>query len=230
MSGKTRDHWTRLALWPLDVACQLAYGEDPKGMLPEDIRNPDIDGRPDSVSLYHQAISAIKAGTLSTVFDLEVRPAEFLAWAQRQGVPLLPELADISTSKFQMKSRLILFIHGLGGNGRSTWQSFPKLIETDAHLPRDNHIAFYNYPTSLFYLPLVSKSIKIQDLAMGLSTQITNEFVAYDSISLVCHSLGGLIARWYLMNEVRYNRPLKVTHLLLYAVPNNGAQLASLTK
>jgi hypothetical protein len=55
MSGKTRDHWRRLALWPLDVACQLVYGEDPKGMLPEDIRNPDIDGRPDSVSLYHQA-------------------------------------------------------------------------------------------------------------------------------------------------------------------------------
>jgi hypothetical protein len=95
MSGKTWDHWTRLALWPLDVACQLVYGEDPKGMLAEDIGNPDIDGRPDSVSLYHQAIAAIKAGTLSTVFDWEVRPAEFLAWAQGQGVPLLHELADI---------------------------------------------------------------------------------------------------------------------------------------
>jgi hypothetical protein len=95
MSGKTWDHWKRLALWPLGNACQLVYGEDPKGMLPEDIANHDIDGRPNSVSLYHQAISAIKAGTLSTVVDLEVRPAEFLAWAQGQGVPLLRELADI---------------------------------------------------------------------------------------------------------------------------------------
>jgi hypothetical protein len=81
-------------LWPLDAACQLVYGEDPKGM-PEDIKNLDIDARPDSVSLYHQAIAAIKAGTLSTVFDSEVRPAEFLAWAQGQGVPLLRGLADI---------------------------------------------------------------------------------------------------------------------------------------
>lgn len=82
MSGINWDYWRKLALWPLDVACQLVYGEDPKGMLPEDIRNLDIDGRPDSVSLYHQAMAAIKAGTLSTVFDLEVRPVEFLAWAQ----------------------------------------------------------------------------------------------------------------------------------------------------
>jgi len=64
-------------------------------MLLEDIRNPDIDGRPDSVSLYHQAMAAIKAGTLSTVFDLEVRPAEFLAWAQGQGISLVRELADV---------------------------------------------------------------------------------------------------------------------------------------
>ena len=44
--------------------------------------------------LYHQAISAIKARTLSTVVDLEVRPAEFLAWAQGNGVTLPRELAD----------------------------------------------------------------------------------------------------------------------------------------
>ena len=95
MSGINWDYWRKLALWPLDVACQLVYGEEPKGMLPEDIRNPDIDGRPDSVSLYHQAMAAIKAGTLSTVFDLEVRPAEFLAWAQGQGISLVRELADV---------------------------------------------------------------------------------------------------------------------------------------
>jgi hypothetical protein len=95
MSEINWDYWRKLALWPLDVACQLVYGEDPKGMLPEDNSNPDIDGRPDFVNLYHQAIAAIKARTLSTVFDLEVRPAEFLAWAQGQGVPLLRELADI---------------------------------------------------------------------------------------------------------------------------------------
>ncbi len=83
-------------MWPLGNACQLVYGEDPKGMLPEDIANHDIDGRRDSVNLYHQAISAIKARTLSTVVDLEVRPAEFLAWAQGNGVTLPRELADLA--------------------------------------------------------------------------------------------------------------------------------------
>jgi hypothetical protein len=47
---------------------------------------------------------------------------------------------------------------------------------------------------------------------------------------LVCHSLGGLIARLYLINEVKHQRPVKVGKLILYAVPNNGAGLASAAK
>jgi hypothetical protein len=129
-----------------------------------------------------------------------------------------------------MKSRLILFIHGLGGNGQRTWRTFSNLIKADARLPLENDIDYYNYPTSLVHLPFFSKSIKIQYLAAGLRTQINNEFSAYESITLVCHSLGGLIGRWYLMEEVKTQREVRVTHLLLYAVPNNGAQLASLAK
>ena len=55
-------------------------------------------------------------------------------------------------------------------------------------------------------------------------------FQKHDRIALACHSLGGLIARKYLLEEVKDGKELKVDRLLLYAVPNNGAGLASVAK
>jgi hypothetical protein len=134
-----------------------------------------------------------------------------------------------------MKEKLILFVHGLGGDGKSTWRErnrpgFPDLIRDDENLNSQFDVEFYQYPTSLFRLPFFSKVPKIQDLAKGLKTQIDNRYSEYKSIVLVCHSLGGLIARMYLIEEVKNQLSLKVNKLLLYAVPNNGDGLASVAK
>ena len=129
-----------------------------------------------------------------------------------------------------MKKRLILMIHGLSSSYEKCWGVFPKLIQEDKELAEDFDIGYYEYPASLFKIPLIQKSLKIQDLAMGLKTIINNKFAEYDSISLVCHSLGGLIARMYLIQEVKVNKSLKVDNLLLYATPNNGAGLATVGK
>lgn len=69
---------------------------------------------------------------------------------------------------------------------------------------------------------------KIRDLAEGLKSQIDVLYDRYDGIVLVCHSLGGLVARKYLLEEVKAGRPLRVKKLLLFAVPHNGAALASI--
>jgi hypothetical protein len=131
-----------------------------------------------------------------------------------------------------MKQKLILFVHGLGGTGEGTWHlpnrpGFFELIRQDETLSSQYDVEFYQYPTTLFPWPFFSTAPKIQHLAAGLKTQIDNKYAAYSSIVLVCHSLGGLIARQYLIEEVRNQRPLKISKLLLYAVPNNGAGLAS---
>jgi predicted alpha/beta hydrolase family esterase len=127
-----------------------------------------------------------------------------------------------------MKEKLILFVHGLGGDGKSTWRGFPNLIQDDEYLNSQFDVEFYQYPTWLF--SFFGKTPKIQDLARGLRTQINHKYSEYKSIVLVCHSLGGLIARMYLIEEVKNQRPLKINKLLLYAVPNNGAGLASVAQ
>lgn len=126
-----------------------------------------------------------------------------------------------------VKAGLILFVHGLGGDSHATWGNFPELITKDEHLSK-YHVEFFGYPTSILRLPFSRKYSKIQLLAEGLRTKIETNFTNYTDIILVCHSLGGLIAKKYLIEEVKRNGDrLRVKALLLFAVPNNGARLAS---
>jgi HAD superfamily phosphoserine phosphatase-like hydrolase len=125
-----------------------------------------------------------------------------------------------------MSQGLILFVHGLGGDPKETWGSFAELIHGVPEL-QGYEVHFFSYPTSLFSMPWSKKFPKIQTLAEALRTDIENRFGHHQNIILVCHSLGGLIGRKYLLEEVKNGRLLKVQGLLLYAVPNNGAALAS---
>ena len=129
-----------------------------------------------------------------------------------------------------MSRRLLLFVHGLGGHAETTWGKFPQLVREDRDLAPKVDVGTYAFPTMLFRLPFGRKALKIQTLASGLRTQIENQFSQYDWVMLVCHSLGGLIARRYLLDEVKSQRSLRCTQLLLFAVPNNGAGLASVGK
>jgi pimeloyl-ACP methyl ester carboxylesterase len=134
-----------------------------------------------------------------------------------------------------MKERLILFVHGLGGAGEATWQSAPgsgfaELIRSDVALSREADVAFFEYPTSLFRFPLTNATPRVRDLAEGLRSQLEVRYSNYRSIALVCHSLGGLVGRKYLIEEVKRGSALRVTKLLLFATPNNGAALASIAK
>jgi len=132
-----------------------------------------------------------------------------------------------------MKERLILFVHGLGGDAEETWRArgrdgFAELIAKDAALSSEADVKFFSYPTSLLRLPFSSVAPSIRDLAEGLDSQLRLRYKEYKSIALVCHSLGGLVARKYLVEEAKRSPDLKsrVDKLLLFAVPNHGSALA----
>jgi pimeloyl-ACP methyl ester carboxylesterase len=134
-----------------------------------------------------------------------------------------------------VKDRLLLFVHGLGGAGQATWRAgrhpgFPELISADRALRDLADTAFFEYPTSLLRLPFARMPPRIRDLAEGLRSQIETRYPDYKSIVLICHSLGGLVARKYLIEEIKQGRELRVDKLLLFAVPNNGAGLAGIAR
>ncbi len=139
--------------------------------------------------------------------------------------------------------KLILFIHGLGGD-EETWGKFPELISSDENLKKFD-VKIYTYPTSLIrvksiikpfssilsYLMPQEKLPSIQDIAKGLKTEIDNRYRVYDDIYLVAHSMGGLIAKKFLLDEVNQKQHnTKINKLLLYAVPNHGSNWAILSK
>lgn len=121
---------------------------------------------------------------------------------------------------------LVLFIHGLGGDRLTTWGRFPSLLAGERGFSDRHHLGFFSYPTMLWRHLFSQKAPRIQELASGLRTQIENRYADFGSVALICHSLGGLVARQYLLEEVKAGRKLRVSHLCLIAVPNDGADLA----
>jgi hypothetical protein len=126
-----------------------------------------------------------------------------------------------------MQEKLVFFVHGLGGDPDATWGSFAELLKCDPDI-RDTSVGYFSYPTSLFRLPFSRKAPSVQTLAGALQTIIENRYPRCHEITMVCHSLGGLIGKQYLIDQVEQGRPLRVKSLLLFAVPNNGAGLASI--
>jgi pimeloyl-ACP methyl ester carboxylesterase len=136
----------------------------------------------------------------------------------------------VTPSENRPAKGLVLFVHGLGGHATKTWGNFASLIKNDKELGQKYAVAYYSFPTSVFGFPLFWRKFpKIQTLAKGLRTDLDTRFPEYAEVNLVCHSLGGLIARKYLIDELNTaQRALRVKKLLLFATPNTGAELAGI--
>ncbi|MGK4568580.1 lipase family alpha/beta hydrolase [Flavobacterium sp. 3HN19-14] len=61
-----------------------------------------------------------------------------------------------------------------------------------------------------------------------LETEIRVKCTDYQNIVLIAHSMGGLICKHYILNEIKENRELKVKSFISLAVPHQGAQLANI--
>ncbi|MDR6371078.1 pimeloyl-ACP methyl ester carboxylesterase [Chryseobacterium bernardetii] len=130
----------------------------------------------------------------------------------------------------------VLFIHGLGG-GYSTWNKFSSKLhsiwtEKDAFsLEYDN---YYNSRINIPGYTFLIKSIfgkSIDDLATHLNSIIETVCEKYKHIILVCHSMGGLVARKYIINRLKDEKNIgKIRALITYATPHKGSSWANLAK
>ena len=168
-------------------------------------------------------------GPLDALVALDPKRFTMRTGSLISGAPPFWMPKEVFTQVSKGKS-LILFVHGLGGHWQETWQGFPSLIQSDEDLSQRFDVDYYSFPASLLSIPFISRPPRVQQLAEGLRTQIRVAHAKYDEIVLVCHSLGGLVARKYILDEVEGRKKLPISKLLLFAVPNNGAQLASIGK
>ncbi len=143
---------------------------------------------------------------------------------------------------------IVLFIHGFNSNN-STWnnssgKSFVDLLLEDGELSAQFDFAHITYFTELVQLGvvnnlrkkrikgmhLVGKNNSISELAEYVHSTIDLNCEEYENIVIVAHSMGGLIAKSYILKELKHNSTSKVKLLLSMAVPHNGSEWATLGK
>jgi len=119
------------------------------------------------------------------------------------------------------KDQLVLFIHGLSGSS-GTWDTMLQVLVQCREL---DHLAYdcYTYPTSLLRMPFGKKMPSIQEIASGLKAFIEGHYASKKKIIIVAHSLGGLVARHYILESIKAGGNHKVEGVILYASPLSGS-------
>ena len=120
----------------------------------------------------------------------------------------------------------VVFVHGIAGNFRETWGSFPHLIATDPDLP-ELDILLWGYRTTLLPADVHDTATIARHLFSELRVRLVRDVSAH----LVAHSMGGLIVCEGLVQEMRQGRAQvpptsNVRHLSLFAVPTSGSAVA----
>ena len=121
--------------------------------------------------------------------------------------------------------KLVLFIHGLGGDADTTWEKFPELIRADSELAALYDIELFEYSTGAS-----GSKPSLPTVAAILKTEIDNRYKDYSDLSLIAHSQGGLVARYYIAERLKSPQPLRVSRLLTFATPHHGLGHATLLK
>ncbi|WP_298516258.1 ABC-three component system protein [uncultured Kordia sp.] len=142
---------------------------------------------------------------------------------------------------------IVIFIHGFIG-GEETWvkeNGSKPLIDyvfTDG-LEKKVDIGLFLYHTKLLeFFPKISriakflekkkatKNLPIESLSDLLSTQLKYRCTNYENIILIGHSMGGLIAKRFILNDIKQHSSSKVKLYISLATPHSGSDLATYGK
>jgi len=147
------------------------------------------------------------------------------------------------------KKNILIFIHGFT-SGKDTWvnshgESFPKMLSDEKIIDENFDIAYFNYFTKLMDFKKIKtasrlmnvmfgktkksqKNIGIRQLSDFLKSTIEVYCSSYENIVLVAHSMGGLISKAYILNELNEELSTNVKLFLSLAVPHNGSNWANI--
>lgn len=147
---------------------------------------------------------------------------------------------------------LIIFVHGFTGS-KDTWKNkngkyFPDMLLENVDILNNFDVAYFNYYSKFMeiFTGRISnlglkriflkkgdknrKNIDIYSLADFMKSTIRYNCESYDNIVIIAHSMGGLIAKSYIIKEIQDFSETKVGLFISLAVPHMGTNLANLAK
>lgn len=126
---------------------------------------------------------------------------------------------------------VVVFIHGIRSSGDSCWRHsngayWPDIVAKDHEL-LDVGVYVYTYRTGIF-----SGSYRLADVVDDLKERLTIDGVTkYAKIVFVCHSMGGIVARKYLVTRAADLIDLNIQIALFFlASPSLGSDYADWLK
>jgi pimeloyl-ACP methyl ester carboxylesterase len=128
------------------------------------------------------------------------------------------------------KDSVIVFVHGVLGEPRSTWTNgstkayWPALIKDDPYF-NDFDIFVIGYPSTFSH-----SSYTVDELVEVLRRDLDSAgvFSKHKHVYFLCHSMGGLVVRGYL---IRYrNGASQVPMIYFFSTPTTGAEIANLAR
>lgn len=125
------------------------------------------------------------------------------------------------------KERVVVFLHGIFGDAKSSWTNpsgvyWPRLLLTD-DVFRDSDVYVASYSS-----PYFGNTMNIDERVASLNNRLVNDdiFSKHREVVFVCHSLGGLIVQRLLLTFKQY--AAQVPFIYLFSTPETGAQIANL--
>lgn len=153
----------------------------------------------------------------------------------KEGITILSESST---------DNLILFIHGFTGNSDTTWGSiesgFPKMLSHNDDIAKLFDIGVFEYYSRLTETKVlfdnvlsfkknkkINKNLAIEDLQELLKTQLQITEKSYKQIIIVAHSMGGLVSKCFILNDLIKGKECPVKLFISLAVPHQGSELAT---
>lgn len=132
----------------------------------------------------------------------------------------------------------IIFVHGLGGDGMSTWSAgdapvyhFPKLLLDDLETMR---VWVLDYPAHKTKWTEKGSSMGLYDRALNVTDVLITENIGDRPIFFICHSLGGLLVKKIIRLSFETTHPeiKKIARntkgIAFIATPHRGANLGNI--
>ena len=126
----------------------------------------------------------------------------------------------------------VVFIHGIFGSTTGTWQNengttFFQLLKQDPNVGDAVDVYAFGFESKMFQGG--KGSLDVREAANVLGRYLSNaDVLKYDTVVLVGHSMGGLVALRFLASNRDANLAAKIPLVVLFAAPQEGADVASI--
>lgn len=141
--------------------------------------------------------------------------------------------------------RAIALIHGIGAKDpQAYWQDFISVLTHDEEL-QEFGVFVWKYPTHRqpggirnVFSTVKEKTLRetapwIAELGSAWDTTYREQFQGYQDVALVCHSMGGLVVKSWILDRLEQGRSTSLVtlrHIAFYATPNQGAPITTLAQ